>query len=132
MKTQGWELRLHDLIEGRREALFSWGTHDCCMLAVDAIEACTGRRPAIAPYDSEAKAIDVLASLGGMREAASLATRSDPIAAGLAQRGDLVLIEWPGLWGSALAVCAGSVAYAASRVGLARVPPHRWLTAWRV
>lgn len=131
MRVEGWELRLQQVIEGRREALFSWGAHDCCQVALAAYEACTGHRPAVPAYSTERGAWRVLRRLGGLRGA--VAAVATPLSApALAQRGDIVLVEQPGLFGHALAVCAGGVVLAAGQRGLVRVPAERWHAAWRV
>ncbi len=41
-----WPARLRTIIEAARERPFSWGQHDCCLFASDAIEAMTGVDPA--------------------------------------------------------------------------------------
>lgn len=127
----GWELRLQQVFEGRREAPFSWGSHDCCQLALAAYEACTGRRVPVDSYDTQRGAARVLCGMGGL-VAAVAATGSPEVAPPLAQRGDVVLIEQVGVFGLALAVCAGRVVYAAGSVGLVEVPRARQLRAWSI
>lgn len=126
-----WPERLQALIDARRRDPFTWGVHDCCQFALGAIAAVTGRHVPVRPYASERGAVRVLSRMGGFDGAVKQAG-GVPIPPGLAQRGDLVLVPQEGLFGSALAVCLGSAAFAAGVQGFASVPRAQWLAAWRI
>lgn len=130
-RQPGWEQRLRALVDTRRSTPFAWGAQDCCSFALDALAACRGHRPALPGWRTERGAVRVLRRLGGMAGAAD-ALAGPRIAPALAQRGDVVLVSQPGLFGTALAVCMGPVAYAAGAEGLVRVPRALWQQAWRI
>ena len=131
MRLHDWPERLQALIDSRMRAPFAWGSHDCCLFVVAAIEAVTGRRVSVAAYSSERGAFRVLRAMGGFERAVEAAGgRPEPV--GLAQRGDVLLVEQAGLFGRALAVCGGAQVLAAGPVCLVPVPRARWLAAWSI
>lgn len=57
-RKEGWEQRLHALIEARRDTPFAWGENDCLMFAADCIFTMTGVDPTTEwrGYSDEAEA----------------------------------------------------------------------------
>lgn len=92
-----WPERLNEFIEGRRERPFSWGANDCALFAADAIVQMTGVDLAKPwrGYRSERGALTRIQKAGGLREIA-LAAGLIEKPAGLAQRGDVVLVMQDG------------------------------------
>ena len=76
-----WRERLHALVLERRRMPFAWGENDCCLWAADAVLIQTGQDPAATwrgTYATEAEAVALLASLGGVRAlAATVGERSE-------------------------------------------------------
>lgn len=96
LRRPDWTLRLAVLLENRRAAPLTWGTHDCCLFAADAIEAITGSDPAAAYrglYTSQAEA-EVIQGERGLEGLVAdvLATFGAPeCPLAHIQRGDVVL-----------------------------------------
>jgi len=44
MRVPDWPARLDRFLQERRERSFQWGDHDCCLFALDWVEAATGVR----------------------------------------------------------------------------------------
>lgn len=138
-RVQDWPSRLAELITWAEHRPLAWGSHDCCTLAADAVQATTGTDPLAdlrGTYSTEAEAAAVLARLGGLR-AAMCARFGEPLPnVLLAQRGDLVLIAAGNTL--AMAVCTGHLAVAPGPDRLQRIPmaatrgDTRPLAAWRI
>lgn len=90
-----WPERLADFLETRRERVFLWASNDCCLFAADAVLAITGHDFAegMRNYKDAKGAARLIKKVGGMRAfAADLQEKH----AGLAQRGDVVLVTLDG------------------------------------
>jgi hypothetical protein len=125
-----WPERLHRFIEDRREAVFCWGAHDCCLFAADALAAITGADLASdlrGKYASRLGAARLLKKHGGLRAIADARLERIPTLA--AGRGDIVLIETPE--GDALGVCLGRQIAAQGSEGLVFMGMERAEAAWR-
>lgn len=90
-----WPERLAAFIETRRERVFSWGSNDCALFAADAVLEMTGVDLArtLRGYRSARGAANRVAKAGGMR---CLAEGLSEKHSGLAQRGDIVLVDLDG------------------------------------
>jgi hypothetical protein len=90
------------------EKPFAWGSRDCCLFAADAVLCITGLDPAIdfrGRYKTAKGAARVLKKYGGLEGAVEVIALDHgmmEVPVGLAQRGDVVLIDSPR--GLALAV----------------------------
>lgn len=132
MRLKHWPSALAEAVESARTSTFAWGTLDCCLWAADVVHAITGIDPAATwrgTYSTEAEALALLDSLGGLAAVATLAgPEIEPDAAALGDVGLLV-----GDWGQALGVCAGRDGWwAITSTGLV-LHPHRTATrAWGV
>lgn len=92
---------LYALIRDRHAERFAWGTHDCAMLAFDAVQTLTGRDPAAdlrGTYSNAMGALRTLAMLGGL-EALCAARFGAPVPIDEAEDGDIALLR--------PSVCAG-------------------------
>lgn len=92
-----WPHRLQKTLQAAREAAFSWGELDCCLLAADCCVAVCGVDPAEryrGRYTTERGAKRVLANTHGSLEAAWDAC-FERIPVRQAQRGDVVLFDAP-------------------------------------
>lgn len=92
-RYDNWPERLAAFIETRRVRVFSWGEQDCVLFAADAVLEMTGVDLAEGErgYRSASGAAKRIKRAGGMRAlAASRLPEKHP---GLAQRGDVVLVE---------------------------------------
>jgi hypothetical protein len=122
-RSQDWPEQLAAFIEARRATPFAWGQQDCCLFAADALLA-MGTEDLAAPwrgtYRSARGAKRALQAAGGMEQLVSDALQSQPRAALLAQRGDVVLMDMPA--GPTLGVCLGAHVAAPGADGLVFEP----------
>jgi len=135
VKAEGWEGRLHLLIEGARNRAFAWGTHDCVTFAADAVIAQTGHDPISDVRGTWKTArgaqLAMRAVDGGFGPA--IASRCGvPVALPLASRGDLIRV--PSENGPFLAIVdlSGTAACAPGKSGLVWVPLSSASAAWRI
>lgn len=136
-RLSNWPLRLHNFLRAEMDIPFQWGQRDCCTFAAAAIESITGIDPAAelrGTYASALSALRVLTDAGGV---AGLAARQ--CAANgfpelpnveLAQRGDLMLCEFPD--GDTLGICIGSTVAFKSAYTLTFYPVGRCRRAWKI
>lgn len=126
-----WQPRLAALVQQRMQQPFTWGVHDCCLFAADALLACTGQDFAAAlrgTYSTQAEAEALLAEFGGLAKlAAGCLGRVIPPA--LAQAGDVGLADLGD--GYILVVCGGGHFMAPCPTGLVPVPVNQVRRAWR-
>lgn len=126
-----WPTRLAEFVEARRERAFSWGSADCCLFVCDGIEAITGSDPAVrwrGLYSSEKGARRILRDNGGVVGLANLVFGT-AVAAAVAGRGDVVLIDTPA--GEALALCVGGLIAAQAEEGIEFHPIGAAKAAWK-
>lgn len=132
MRLQNWESALAAVVQSRRCRPFVWGEHDCCLFAADCAQAITGIDWAAefrGTYDSAVGAAKQISKRGGF-ESMITGLLGDPIAVGLARRGDVVMVTQDGH--PALAVCCGATVLAAGINGLISRQLSDGLLAWRV
>lgn len=140
-----WPERLRKIIEAARTRPFSWGKHDCCLFACDAVKAMTGTDPAKpfrGRYKTKRGAFGALKRFagGGVLETAQKITDElafSEIPVSLAGRGDVVLARVPmadGGEGDALGVVSMDAANAVftGPEGMAFVPVKECSHAWRI
>lgn len=96
----GWEQRLNAVVAKHQALPGEWGESDCWIMAMDAVEAVTGKRilPHLQRYSTEAEGYKVFRKAGYLKtvEEALADAFGEPIAPVLAQRGDLGVIERDG------------------------------------
>jgi hypothetical protein len=130
-------MTLDEYLEGRRDAAFGWGAHDCCTFAADWVLAATGRDPMadLRGLDSALAAMRRLRDLGGFL-AAGTAGLGEPVPGLMARRGDVVLVasgRRPGrASGHAFGIHTGSHIAAAGPSGLVFLSVLEGIAAWRV
>jgi hypothetical protein len=132
VRVREWPERLAALFAARAGTPFTWGQHDCCLFAADAVLAVTGHDLAAdlrGTYSTAAEAARVLAQLGGVVGIA-IARAGKVVPAALAQPGDVGLShhdpERP-----SLAVWGGAAWHAAAAVGVVALQPDAVVRAWR-
>lgn len=129
MRLDGWEGRL-ELMLGQ-VGPFEWGTNDCCMFAVSAVEAITGvdyGKP-YRGYKTQRGAATRLLKAGGV-EAIATKALGEPKSRKLAKRGDVVSLFSDEQ--ISLGVCIGDKIAAVSDNGLVLIPMNQAINAWSV
>lgn len=144
-RKEDWPARLDAHLRAAFWRPFSWGTHDCCLFACDAIEAMTGVDPA-APfrgrYKSKRGAYAALKRYGGggLEETADKITGDlgmPEVAPAFAGRGDVALLPVETPDGGIIDVLGivgpdGRHVLVAAPEGLARLPVALVRRVWRV
>jgi hypothetical protein len=94
-RRHDWPARLSELVTRAHALPFSWGTHDCCLWAADAVVALTGRDPAQDLRGRYFDAIDAyraLRQIGGLLGAGQR-TGTRLAGPGFALDGDVALVH---------------------------------------
>ena len=130
-----WDARIAAYLEPLRLRPFEWGRHDCCTFTAGAVEAMTGVDPMPefrGRYSTAVGSARALRRFGAGTLAATLDGKFAPIAAPLAQRGDIVMAD--GLLGIAWGSFMFAVGREGDREGLIRIDRATWgdPRAWRV
>jgi len=138
-RQEGWEHRLHDFVQSRKDLSFKWGAHDCCAFTAGAIEAVTGVNPMgeHRAYSSAAGAAHVLSDCGGVTGLPAAHGLHELGSAKEAQRGDVVWL-WsdagrPGRSLPSIGICLGQLsAFCGRPGGVQYVPTIDCDSAWRI
>ena len=120
---------LHDYINTKRDQAFGWSTHDCCIgFAAGAVKVQTGIDPLedVKPWKDMKGAASELKKRGGWFEAVS--SRLTEIPPAFAKRGDVALVEGPGV--TALMIVDGETLVGVGADGLVRLPRDAMKVAW--
>jgi hypothetical protein len=134
-RLDGWDRRLHALLQATRMRPFAWGTHDCCSFALEAYRALIGEAaPNPYQWDSLLSAQRLLHRRGGV---AGLAGEwfGAPVAGWKSgRRGDIGLVDARrGLDSAdALAVIVGAHACGPGPAGLEFVSLSAVRRVWRI
>lgn len=129
-RTRGWAGRLNALIVQRLALPFDWGPNDCAAFAADAVLALHEHdtlAPLRVPRRTARQALRAVRAAGG--PAVLSRCGLEPVSAGLAGVGDLVLVLQGRIY--LLAVCNGMDALAPGTTGLVAHPMRRAVAAWR-
>ena len=134
-----WPTRLDRFLDSRKLESFSWGKHDCCLFACDAVLAMTGTDLAADFRGQYHDARSALEFLGG-RELGDFAAENlanqgvTELAAPQrwARRGDMVLAEYQGQEALGVVGLSGDEAWAPGEFVLQKVPMEMVLRAWRI
>lgn len=129
MKTDGWEKRLNEFLDS--VGPFEWGSNDCCMFAVRAVEVMTGVDHG-KPYRGYKTALGAhrrLEKYGGVEGIATIEL-GEPKPVLFAKRGDVI----SALSGTnlLLGICLGDKIAAVSETGLIFLPMESAQNAWSV
>lgn len=133
-RLDGWESRLHDVIEDARHRHYKLGEHDCFRLACRVVEALTGidRWPEFAGYTTKRQALQALAYYGHSFVAAGdrfFGVEHQPIR--MARRGDVMgYCDLMGEWH--LGICIGRNVALLDEAGLAFMDLAVCSCCWRV
>lgn len=95
-RLNGWEARLNDFLESRRNEPFAWGVNDCVTLAADAMESIYGVDPMWSfrgAYRDRKSALLLMARNGGLGRMVEALGVFREVRPSFAKRGDLVLIK---------------------------------------
>lgn len=125
-----WPERLHHFLLHKRHQPFCWGQWDCAQLALAVLQAvrCEDWTAMQLPSYHDANSAKAVLQQLGVKSLPELCSQilGAPVAAGLAGRGDLVLV------GRAMGVHLGSYIICCGKRGLVRVAPQRATLCWRV
>lgn len=97
-RCAGWDVALVDALAMHQQATFEWGVSDCLTMIADARKAVTGIDPMEAirgTYASKAGATKALKAAGFKSVAEALEATFEPIATGVARRGDFGVVDTP-------------------------------------
>lgn len=134
MRLEGWEGRLHLVIEGAANRPFVWGTHDCGTFASDCTEAVTGQRlwPLRRSYKTAKGWLRAMREIGITDVAQGVDLYFQRRHVLLARRGDVVVV--PAQEGLACGVVdlTGACVVAMGLTGLVRMPLERATAAWSI
>ncbi|TAK45267.1 MAG: hypothetical protein EPO27_10640 [Betaproteobacteria bacterium] len=135
MRLEGWESRLHAVIEASRHTPYALGTHDCFRVACAVVEALTGVDywPTWGRYATKREAKRLIASRGHatFEEAFSWLFGTAFSDVRHAQRGDIVCIQTED-GEKHLGVCLGAHAAFTAPEGVLFVPTLTCLGCWRI
>ena len=124
-----WPDRLIAFVAAREHVAFAWGAQDCCSFAADCAIALTGEDPMQdlrGAYDDAKSATRLLAT----PLAQLIGDRLPEIPRGLAQRGDIVIVDQDGR--DAAMIVDGEWLIGAGPDGLVRVPRRLATRAFHV
>ena len=141
-KLPDWVQRFEGVLARRKNDPFDWGTHNCCTLTKELIEATTGvdvmEGITLSETATEHRAYGAMRRFtrGGIDAAAEkVAARLgfDEIPPLTAQRGDPVIVEWDGVRLLAVVGLDGRFIIAITPAdGLIDVPVEAAVRAWKV
>lgn len=129
---------LYALIRDRLSQPFAWGTHDCAMLAFDAVAAITGQDPAHdlrGAYSTAEQALELLRGMGGLVGLCTARFGAETMADD-ARNGDVALIRRHVCQGKsaehgALGVVWRGVIAAQGERGIVYLPMASGMRFWR-
>lgn len=134
VRTDGWDIRLAELVAAEQAAAFAWGRHDCATLAVAVVRALTDTDIAagVAPWFSPLSAARALRLAGAESAETFFATRLPAIDPASARRGDLVYADAPVDPLGCPAVLTGAEAQSRNEAGWVVFPRALVARAYRV
>lgn len=108
-RINGWDRALAGAVDRHASLPGEWGSSDCWMLTMDAIEAVTGSRilPHLQRYKTEAGGYRAFRKAGFETVEDALAASLQPVGRLSAQRGDVGVIERDGLISSGVFTADG-------------------------
>lgn len=135
MRLDGWESRLHAVIEEARARPYELGTWDCFRMALRTVEALTGldHWPQFeGRYRTRRQAVALIAKYGSSFEAAFDAFfHETSVGVRLASRGDIVALQTSD-GEKHLGICLGVESVFLAPEGLIRIPTLTCLCAWKI
>lgn len=131
-RLQNWQTTFAEFAAARASMPFVWGSNDCCLFAVDAVLAMTGKDHGVGwrgTYTTAAGAVRRVAKHGGLSQIATDAL-GEPVSPLMAGVGDVVLCINAGR--ELLAICNGGTALAPGERGMEVLGMDAAIAAWRV
>lgn len=130
-----WPDHLARVIDGARNTPFTWGQNDCCLFAMDCVEAITGTDIAqpYRGYNTMREGVVLLKRCGGVTGIAETEAKNyniPEIKPLTMQRGDVVLFDIGR--GDTLGICGGQYIFAPGEDGLIGFPLEQAQRAWRI
>lgn len=137
VRVTDWQARFAGYLTAAQTRVFQWGSFDCALAVCDGINAITGTdlgAPYRGTYSSEGQALTIIGgSLGAFAAQIALANGCPQVAAAMARRGDVVLINNATPTNALGQVdLSGRYAWCVAATGMVRVPMRYWLQAWRI
>jgi hypothetical protein len=134
-RREDWPSRLAAAIEDACDKPFRWGLHDCGLFAGACVLAMTDVDPVAefrGQYHDEdgARATMLAIAGGGLRAVWSRALGPAMNNVRMAHRGDVALVEVGGV--EVTGIVAGARVACLTEAGVAMIPAHRIVAAWRV
>jgi len=131
MRKNDWQLRFAEFVQARARMPFAWGSNDCCLFTVDAVQAMTGidHAATLRGYTTPLAAERILRERGGVRQLA-INSWGDPVPPTMAGIGDVVLMVNEGR--ELLAICNGTCAIGAGPDGIAVMGMDAAVAAWKI
>lgn len=123
-RLPGWRSALFQAIEVHRRQPFAYGSHDCCILAADAVLAMTGVDFAVpfrGTYSDAASALDRLQEEGYEDQVALAVANFPEVPIAQARVGDLAAVPADG-WTMALGIVTGPMITVLAPAGIGTVP----------
>jgi hypothetical protein len=145
-RIKGWRTALFAALDTHRGCRFTWGAHDCALVAADAVAAMTGEDLASSYrglYANAAEALALLAEHGVSDAVEVFAARFVEIPVARAGVGDVaavpagsnsvsIAVDMEGVGNLALGVVTGPTIAVMGRRGLGAVPLATAVRAFRV
>jgi hypothetical protein len=128
-----WQLRFEKVVAENSNKAFEWGYHDCILWGANAVLAITGYDAAEGfrgTYSTALGAARVLKELGGIEKLINDKLYVEPVPAGYANIGDILLVDLDGQLTTA--VCNGETMLAPGEVGLVALHTLSALKAWKI
>jgi hypothetical protein len=132
MRRADWMQHFDALVQQRLLQRFAWGSNDCVAFVADVLQAMHGR-DTLAEFRTQrrcARQAQAQLAAGGGLDAGLARAGLLPVPPAMAGVGDVVLLAL-GKRRRVLAVCNGAEALSPGRHGLAAMPMHRAVQAWR-
>ncbi len=132
MRQEGWENRLEELVQSKRNLPFDWAENNCMQLVTEAQQTLTGQTDfpeALQNVGTKHSAYKlVLKRAKNLTELMDKHFKRVPIT--MAQRGDIVDIET--CEGPAMGICMGGHAVFVGEKGIEHIPLTSLIRAWRM
>lgn len=132
LRKDGWETRLADLIESKRNIPFCWKTNNCLGFVAEAeiaVQGFTEFPEVLQPLENKFAALRLIRKNGKTLDE-WIDKKYQRISILSAQRGDICMIETSE--GAAVGICIGHNATFVGSHGLEFVPMSLTIKAWRL
>jgi hypothetical protein len=136
-RHENWQERLSNLIRQHANTPFQFGTFDCTLWCMEAIEAVTGKNcdaPYRGNYDTAIGALKILRKVGNVKTPIELMDNllGEQKTIAFARKGDIVAFDPTdsdfavpydiNVFGQVIGVCNGDSSYFVGKVGLIEIP----------